>query len=186
MMVDNIPHKAMLCLLWVIEKKTYRDCCMLSIMSTGCLGIPLTKGKTGEFWYSWLKVLNRHTNLDWGRIGGPTNGTYNKAKWKLLIQIAWPQYPTNSHNHVDVIKWKHFLHKGQWRGTLMFSLICAWMNGWVNNRVAGELRCHGAHYDVIAMSRYLIVKLISSLSGCSSVTLRLVVINNGGALTIRS
>ena len=30
-----------------------------------------------------------------------------------------------------------------------FSLICAWINGWVNNREAGELRCHRAHYDVI-------------------------------------
>ena len=48
----------------------------------------------------------------------------------------------------DVIKWKHFPHywpfvrgihrssvnspqKGQWRGALMLSLICAWINGWV-------------------------------------------------------
>ena len=26
-----------------------------------------------------------------------------------------------------------------------------WVNGWVNNREAGELRCHRAHYDVIEM-----------------------------------
>ena len=32
------------------------------------------------------------------------------------------------------------LHKGQWRGALMFSLICAWINGWVNNGGAGDLR----------------------------------------------
>ena len=25
--------------------------------------------------------------------------------------------------------------KGQWRGAFMFSLICAWLNGWVNNRL---------------------------------------------------
>ena len=25
-------------------------------------------------------------------------------------------------------------HKGQWRGALMFSLIYAWINDWVNNR----------------------------------------------------
>ena len=25
-------------------------------------------------------------------------------------------------------------HKGQWRGALMFSLICAWINAWENNR----------------------------------------------------
>ena len=42
-------------------------------------------------------------------------------------------------------------HKGQWRGTLMFSFICVWMNGWVNNRAAGDLKCYRAHYDVIAM-----------------------------------
>ena len=33
----------------------------------------------------------------------------------------------------------------------MFSLICAWINGWVNNREAGALRRHRAHYDVIVM-----------------------------------
>ena len=39
-------------------------------------------------------------------------------------------------------------HKGQWRGTSIFSLIGAWTNGWVNNRNTGDLRCHRAHYDV--------------------------------------
>ena len=42
-------------------------------------------------------------------------------------------------------------HKGQWRGALMFSLICAWINGWVNNRKPGDLRRHRAHYDAIVM-----------------------------------
>ena len=42
-------------------------------------------------------------------------------------------------------------HKGQWRGALMFSLICAWINGLENNREAGDLRRHHAHYDVIVM-----------------------------------
>ena len=68
-------------------------------------------------------------------------------------------------HHDHVIKWKRFLrfwsfvrgihrspvnspHTGQWRGALMFSLICGWINGWVNNREAGDLRRHRAHYDV--------------------------------------
>ena len=42
-------------------------------------------------------------------------------------------------------------HKGQWCGALMFSLICVWMNDWVNNREAGDLRHHRAHYDVTVM-----------------------------------
>ena len=70
--------------------------------------------------------------------------------------------------HDDVIKWKYFprywsfvrgihqspvnpQHKGEWRGALMFSLICVWINGWVINREAGDLRRHRAHYDVIIM-----------------------------------
>ena len=70
--------------------------------------------------------------------------------------------------HDDVIKWKHFPrywpfvrgiyrspvnspHKGQWRGALIFSLICVWINGWVNNGEAGDLRGYRAHYDVTVM-----------------------------------
>ena len=45
----------------------------------------------------------------------------------------------------------NFTHKGQWRGALMFSLICVWINGWVNNRKAGDLRRTNAHYDVTVM-----------------------------------
>ena len=71
-------------------------------------------------------------------------------------------------SHDDVIKWKDFPrywpfvrginrspmdspHKGKWSGTLMYSLICAWTNGWAKNRCVGDLRRHCAHYDVIIM-----------------------------------
>ena len=70
--------------------------------------------------------------------------------------------------HDDVIKWKHFPrywpivwgihrspvnspHKDQWCGALMLSLICAWINAWVNNREAGDLGRRRAHYVVIVM-----------------------------------
>ena len=39
-------------------------------------------------------------------------------------------------------------HKGQWRGALMFSLIRAWINDWVNNREAGDLRRHRGHCGI--------------------------------------
>ena len=42
-------------------------------------------------------------------------------------------------------------HKGQWRGALMFTLICVWINGCVNNREAGDLRRYCAHYGVTVM-----------------------------------
>ena len=53
-----------------------------------------------------------------------------------------------------------FQYKGQWHGALMFSLICAWINGWVNNREAGDLRRHRAHYDVIVMCMALLMRTL--------------------------
>ena len=37
------------------------------------------------------------------------------------------------------------LHKGQWRGALTVFFICAWINGWGNNRDAVDFRCHRVH-----------------------------------------
>ena len=80
------------------------------------------------------------------------------------IYAAWCSTKLTNAYHDDVIKWKHFPrywpfvggpvnspHKGQWRRALMFSLICAWINDWVNNGEAGDLRRNRAHYDVIVM-----------------------------------
>ena len=44
-------------------------------------------------------------------------------------------------------------HKGQWLRALIFSLIFAWISGWVNYREAGVLRRHRAHYDVIVIRK---------------------------------
>ena len=90
------------------------------------------------------------------------------------IPVYWPQWwPSGCHGPLwnlgdGVIKWKHsprywpFVrgihwsavyshHKGQCRGALMFSLICAWISSWANNGGAGDLRRHRAHYDGIVM-----------------------------------
>ena len=96
----------------------------------------------------------------------PVTDDCNFATWAwqtwYLGMLAFVAY------HDDVIKWKHFLrywpfvrgnhrspvnspHKGQWRVALMFTLICARINGWVNNRDVGDLRLYRAHYDVIVM-----------------------------------
>ena len=48
-------------------------------------------------------------------------------------------------------------HKGQWHEALMHSLICAWINSWVNNGEAGVLRCHRAHYDVTVMINHSVM-----------------------------
>ena len=47
-------------------------------------------------------------------------------------------------------------HKGQWRGALMFSLICAWTNGCTNNPESDDLRQHHAYCDVTVMTAAII------------------------------
>ena len=102
------------------------------------------------------------------------NNVFNN---KLYIQYVYMNISTDVsvilfffvHND-DVIKWKNFprywpfvrgihrspvnsSHKGQWRGALMLSLLCVWINSWVNNREAGDLRRFRAHYDVTVMKK---------------------------------
>ena len=113
-----------------------------------------------SFWGVFVSDHQRNSNLEVGHSGSG----FKWAECLLFINgyLGWP--------HDDVIKWKHFPrnwpfvrgihrspvnspHKGQWRGALMFALICVWINGWVNNREAGDLRRHRAHYDVVVMTR---------------------------------
>ena len=56
-------------------------------------------------------------------------------------------------------------YKGQWRWALTFSLICVWINDWVNDREAGDLTCHRAQYDVT-----VVVRLTRRYTGISIAT----------------
>ena len=93
---------------------------------------------------------NAHCGVTWFNLGEvyPVNITkrilqtwwrHQMETFSALLAICARNSPVNSP------------HKGQWRGALMFSLICAWTNYWANYRVAGDLRRHRAHYYVIVM-----------------------------------
>ena len=101
-------------------------------------------------------------------ISGEPRNNVLKLECQLNIELE----PGNLAEHDDVIKWKHFPrywpfvrgihwslvifpHNGQWRRVLMFSLICAWTNAWVNNRDAGDLRPYCPHFYVFVMSNVL-------------------------------
>ena len=91
--------------------------------------------------------------------------THGVAVISFVLVISWWSH-----------QWKHFpryrplvrgsqwssvnsLHKVHWCRALMFSLICAWINGWVNNREAGELRRHRDRYDVTVMFFFINVHI---------------------------
>ena len=105
--------------------------------------------------------------------------------WQLLLFLWSLLGKSHSHGvrggHDDVIKWEHFPrhwpsvrgihqspenspHKGQWRGALVFSLIYALINGWVNNRGAADFRRHRGRYNVTVMYRHLWLFLCALLN----------------------
>ena len=118
--------------------------------------------------------------------------------WELANTSAMTSWSGFQQSHDDVIKWKHFLcywpfvrgihqslvnshHKAQWRGTLMFSLNCTWINGWVNNCEAGDLKCHGAHCDITLMLHYDImirISMINTRCSCHSLKCNLPCLEN--------
>ena len=92
-----------------------------------------------------------------------------------ILPIGWEKASGVSFfpKHDDIIKWKDFPrywpfvrgihwppadspHKGQWCGALMFSLICARTNAWVNDGDAGDLRRDRARYDVTNETKILL------------------------------
>ena len=102
------------------------------------------------------------------RLQTVVNTVYICLLWFVLFSWSALRYFML---HDDVIKCKHFprywpfvrgihrspvdsLHKGQWRGALMLYLICAWANGWANNRDTGYLKRQRAHYDVTVIYNF--------------------------------
>ena len=123
---------------------------------------------------TWLFLFSRNQNQwssPWSMID---HDVKTLSALLVLCEGNRPVTVDPTQNHDDVIKWKHFPrywpfvrwihrspvnspHKGQWRGALMFSSICARINGWVNNPEAGDLRRHRAHYDVTVMTLLILL-----------------------------
>ena len=137
---------------------------------TFCMDITFVIGNNSrKWWYDVGNIVKKVSQTD-GQTDGRTDRAIHRAAWSQLKinNLTGQQCGSYCKCHDDIIKWKQFPcywpfvrgihrstvnspHKGQWRGALVFSLICAWMNIWVNNREAGDLRRYRAHYDVTVM-----------------------------------
>ena len=96
-------------------------------------GALLCTGQKFDTWYFIQIKKNQDTGLE----------TVD-ANDVILVSFIY-----NLRHNDDMMAYQNYPHIGQWRGAFMLSLICAWKNAFVNNREAGDLRRHRAHYDVI-------------------------------------
>ena len=113
------------------------------IIPRSCLSYPW-RGTTSHFRPLWRVVFtNRfHYILLLLRPRGMAMSSHS-----IHMNSLAPRECDSVFKHGEVIKWKHFPrywsfvrriqrppvnspHKGQWRGALMISLICVWINDW--------------------------------------------------------
>ena len=92
-------------------------------------GVPLT---LFGVWYSWWRwtflrywIMMTSSNRNIFRVTGPLCVEFTGHRWIPRTKAS------------DAELWYFF--------------ICTRINDWVNNREAGDLRRHGAHYDIIVM-----------------------------------
>ena len=115
-------------------------------------------------WNSWISGYRKIVH------SCSTRKQYLYFEWKILLNSTLLNLVLSFRWHAENSWWRHQIgpfyvllalcvgnslvnssHSGQWHRTLIFSLICAGINKWVNNRGVGDWRRHCTHYDVIVM-----------------------------------
>ena len=103
----------------------------------------------------WLKEPGHQQPWYWHNFS--TTNNYNLADRRCLslVTLTCNTMMTSSNGNIFHITGlcvpNSICHKAQWRGALMFSLICAWTNVWVNMLSASNLRHHCTHCDITLM-----------------------------------
>ena len=100
-------------------------------------------------WFMWWLVTFKHKAITWNNvyegsgIYAITRSQRTKSGWHLAMpfcdQFSWWRHQMGPFSALLALcvgnspALVNSLHNGQWRGVLMFSLICVWINDWVNN-----------------------------------------------------
>ena len=118
-----------------------------------------TTGKLGKFLHKSF-ISRNITTRSW-----IPSRLWWSQHW-LNVDISWWRHQMETFSALTGPVCKEFtgdrwipLTKASDAEFLVFSWICAWTNGWVHNREAGDWRCHCAHYIVTTMLCYGVIKI---------------------------
>ena len=125
-----------------LQYKDFQSCTVTSSMKH------LSREKVCLTQFAILIMIRQPIFRNCNHAMRPTNAvSCVLGDWKCIKTSSNGNFPRHHQSPVNSP------HKGQWRDALKFSLICAWTNGWLNNRDAGDLRHHHAHYDLSVMDK---------------------------------
>ena len=101
-----------------------------------------------------------------------TKSTYLTQKRKSANKIFFTSFHTMTSSKGNIFRvtgplwgeftghrWIPLTKASQWRTALMGFFTCVWTKGCANNRDAGDLRRHRAHYDVTLMIQLSVGKI---------------------------
>ena len=89
-----------------------------------------------------LVLVNWSSFLVWNHWAMFMNGSW----WRHQLEYFSASLAFCAFRAGHTLVTGEFPHKGQWRGTLIFSLICVRINGLVKKHKAADLGHHRAHY----------------------------------------
>ena len=140
-----LPNMIYIKVVRIFGRKAYK----ITFVITRILSLPVKiinlRGMQQSVYYE--KWISSHTWLWFPKIT-----CHIVLQYCMMTSSNWSNFRVTSPLCGEFTGQRWIPHtKAQWRGALMFSFICAWINGWVNNRKAGDLRRQQAHYDVIVM-----------------------------------
>ena len=133
-------------MIWVQQKGSNRLGSTLSLV--GFIGptlvqwLSLYQNKKGAHYWA---TITTHRRIMWWfliSISKNTSWRHQMQTISALLALCVGSSPVTG----------EFPSQRPWRGALILSLLCAWINPWVNTSEAGDLRRHRAHYDVIVMN----------------------------------
>ena len=101
----------------------------------------------------------------WGIANTTYRGEYNQAGKEQMLGPTWWRHQIETFSALLALCAGNSPATGEFPAqrpvtrSSILSLIYAWIYRWVNNRKAGDLRCHRAHYDVtvVFQGRFSIV-----------------------------
>ena len=121
---------------WVIQSKVKKINYDIRILFVKGLSARVVKNACIYLWVLCFVSLGRSRIIPHGTSS--SEALNSCPTWTFMFH---PYMTTSSNGNIFRVIGPL---KGQWRGALMFSLICTWIYSWVNNPEAGDLRRHRA------------------------------------------
>ena len=133
-----------------------RISCITAKNKTPALAPQEREGVSNHRHLDWLLNILKHKNcvlFALCELWMESNGGFQSHTASIVGQLSMSWWRHQMETFSPLLAFERGIHRSQRPVTRSFDVFfdLYWINGWVNNREVGDLRCHRAHYDVTIM-----------------------------------